>query len=211
MILGLTLARGGSKGLPRKNIRMCAGKPLIAWTIEAARKANLLDNYLVSTEDVEIAMVAQQYGAMVVPRPEVLSSGEANRWDVLKYYVSQLPDVKAVVLLQATSPIRRDGLIDECISEFRTNGYDSLATGFQHHDAPYPDNRGLNRQELGPRFFDDGNIYIWSRECIETNAKQDAGKKFAMKVLSRQENIDINDEFDLWIAEKILEGFAHRI
>jgi CMP-N,N'-diacetyllegionaminic acid synthase len=204
VILGITLARGGSKGLPRKNIAMCAGKPLIAWTIEHAKKSGLLGNYIVSTDDVEIAIVVQQCGATVLPRPDSLSTGEVNRWDVLKYYVNLLPDVTSVCLLQATSPIRSEGLIDDCIREFVNKGATSLATGFWHHDQQYPENRGKNRQEMQPRFFDDGNVYIWRRDLIEKHDKQDAGEKPILRVNNKLASIDINDREDLWMAERVL-------
>ncbi len=204
MILGITLARGGSKGLPRKNIKMCAGKPLIVWTIERALESALLDRYFVSTDDTEIAAVSQEHKALVIPRPERLSGGNINRWDVLKFHLLQFPEASAVVLLQPTSPIRHKGLIDDCIREFLDGGYDSLATGFWHHDSPYPENRGTNRQEMTPRFFDDGNIYIWRSELIRDCPKQEAGEKPCLRVAQKWESIDINDEIDLWLTERIL-------
>lgn len=206
MILGITPARGGSRGLKRKNIRECAGKPLLVWTIDAAEKSKMLGHYIVSTEDAEIAEVAQLNGAVVHPRPSALAESKANRWDVLKYHLKQFPDVTALVLLQATSPVRHDGLIDECINKFLAGGYDSYVTGYYDHGIPYPDNQGLNRQILGNKFFDDGNVYIWKREVIEAHEKQHPGKQWGYKITSREENIDINNEFDLWIAERVLNA-----
>ena len=111
MILGVIPARGGSKGIPRKNIRMIAGKPLIAWTIEAALKAKLLDRLVVSTEDREIARIAGDRGAEVIGRPAELASDEATTLSVLQHALSVI-DAQAVVLLQATSAVLDDGLID---------------------------------------------------------------------------------------------------
>lgn len=204
MILGITPARGGSKGLPMKNIRMCAGKPLLAWTIEAVLGSELLDRYIVSTDSPEVAAVAQEQGVAVHSRPPLLAADDVNRWDVLKYHISEFPEASIIVLLQATSPIRRPGLIDECIREFLDTGCDSLATGYYFHGVPYPENRGQNRQILGTKFFDNGNVYIWKRELIEQNMKQHAGNHYRMKELTRQEDIDINTENDLVIAEGLL-------
>jgi CMP-N-acetylneuraminic acid synthetase len=205
MILGVTLARGGSKGLPRKNIRQCAGKPLIAWTIEAALNAALLDAYVVSTEDNEIANIAKKHGATVARRPLHLAGGEVNRWTVMQDLTNNFPAAHVIVLLQATSPVRSSGLIDDCIRQYLDDQLDSLATGFYHHDSPYPENRGQNRQEMARRFFDDGNIYIWSRSLLETYPWQHAGQRAGIRITTELENIDINTAFDLWVAERILE------
>ena len=129
MILGITPARGGSKGLPGKNIKTIAAKPLIAWTIDAAKKSRLLDRYIVSTEDKEIAEISRKFAAEVLERPFELATDEALTLSVLQHAIKQIP-CDIIVLLQATSPIRKPGLIDECIKEFIDNKYDSLATGF---------------------------------------------------------------------------------
>src|SRR5260370_29576016 len=107
-ILGITPARGGSKGLPKKNIRLIAGKPLLAWSIEAARDSKLLDRYVVSTESAEIANVAREHGAEVVDRPAELATDEASTMSVLQHALTQVP-ADVVVVLQATCPIRRPG------------------------------------------------------------------------------------------------------
>ena len=80
MILGVIPARGGSKGIPGKNIRPLLGKPLIAWSIEAARNAKLLDRFVVSTEDAGIAEVARRFGAEVVDRPADLAADDTPPW-----------------------------------------------------------------------------------------------------------------------------------
>ena len=129
MILGITPARGGSKGIPRKNIKVLSGKPLIAWTIEAAKESKKIDRYVVSTEDEEIAEISRKCGADVIARPQELATDETTTISVIQHAIEQIP-CDVVVLLQATSPIRRPRLIDECVREFKDNDYDSLATGF---------------------------------------------------------------------------------
>lgn len=205
MILGVTLARGGSKGIPKKNIAPCAGKPLIAWTIEAAQNSRLLERYIVSTDDEDIATEVNQHGVELALRPKCLSGDTVNRWDVLKDIVRKIP-YPTIVLLQATSPIRKPGRIDECIQTFLDGNYDSLATGLNLFDRPYPENRGKNRQQITPWFFDDGNVYIWKRELIECNQYQEAGEKYAIIETEPAEHIDINNQFDLWLAEQILNA-----
>ena len=201
-VLGITPARGSSKAIPRKNIKDISGKPLIAWTIEAANESKMIDRYVVSTEDKEIAEISREYGADVIERPSELATDEATTLSVLQHAVEKIP-CDSIVLLQATSPIRRGGLIDECIREFIDNEYDSLATGFTCKYVEYGKNN-LRRQDIEGFFYDDGNIYVTKEDLIERGERY--GKKVGRKVISRWENIEIDDEFDFWIAEKILQA-----
>lgn len=201
MILGITPARGGSKGIPRKNIKMIAGKPLLAWTIETAKKSKLIDRYVVSTEDEEIARVARDCGAEVLKRPPEFATDEADTLDVLKHALEEIP-CDILVLLQATSPIRKVGLIDECIKEFIEGGYDSLATGFMCKYAEYGKN-DLRRQDINGFFYDDGNVYVIKADLVRKGDRY--GKKIARKFISRSEGIEIDDDFDFWVAGKILQ------
>jgi CMP-N-acetylneuraminic acid synthetase len=202
MILGITPARGGSKGISGKNIKDISGIPLIAWTIESAKKSKLLGKYVVSTEDKEIAGMAKQYGAEILNRPMELATDEATTLSVLQHVIEKIP-CDSVVLLQATSPIRRDGLIDECIKEFIDNEYDSLATGFTCKYIEYGKNNS-RRQDIEGFFYDDGNIYVIRADLIERG--ESFGKKVGRKVISRWENIEIDDEFDFWLAEQALRS-----
>jgi CMP-N-acetylneuraminic acid synthetase len=201
MILGIIPARGGSKGVPRKNIKEVAGKPLITWTIEAAKESEMIDRYVVSTEDKEIADISREYGAGVIERPPELATDEASTLCVLQHLVENIP-CDIVVLLQATSPTRRPGLIDECVKEFKDNDYDSLATGFICDYIEYGKNQ-LRRQDIEGFFYDDGNVYVIKADIIKNGDR--CGKKIGRKVISRWENVEIDDEFDFWLAEQILK------
>ena len=200
-ILGITPARGGSKTIPRKNIDDISGKPLIAWTIEAAKESGMIDRYVVSTEDKEIAEIVREYGVEVLSRPSALATDEATTISVLQHVVEQIP-CEIIVLLQATSPIRRQGLVDECIKEFISNDYDSLATGFICDYIEYGKNQ-LRRQDIEGFFYDDGNVYVIKADIIKKGDR--CGKKIGRKVISRWENVEIDDEFDFWLAEQILK------
>ncbi len=130
-VLAIIPARGGSKGVPRKNVRLLAGKPLIAHTIEQALSSSLVNRTIVSTEDAEIADVARQSGAEVVWRPEELAAdtsvSEAALLHVLDHLVlheGYTPDV--VVFLQCTSPVRRPGDIDAAVEKLVREQGDSL-------------------------------------------------------------------------------------
>ena len=200
-IMGLIPARGGSKGVPKKNIRMICGKPLIAWTIERAFQSELLDTVVVSTDDEEIAETAKYYGAEVLMRPAYLATDTASTQDVMVHALQQKP-ADILVLLQPTSPCRSNGLIDVCIREFIQNGYDSLATGFCCDYIEYGKNL-LPRQQIKGFFYDDGNVYVIRAENILKGDRY--GKKIGRKYISRYENAEIDDMYDFWLLEKILE------
>ncbi len=201
MILGITPARGGSKGVPRKNIRILAGKPLIAWTIEAGKASRLLDRHVVSTEDPEIAQVTRRWTGEFIHRPHHLASDEATTLSVLQQVLTQIP-AEIVVLLQATSPIREPGLIDRCIERFLETKADSLATGFLCKSVEYGKNT-LRRQELPGLFCDDGNVYVIRASLIQQGDRY--GTRIERMFTDREQNLEIDDEFDFWLAEKVLQ------
>ncbi len=201
MVLGLIPARGGSKGITNKNIKMIYGKPLIAWTIERALQSHLLDKVIVSTDSEVIAAAAKEYGVDVMIRPAELATDTASTQDVMYYTLQKMP-ADILVLLQPTSPCRSKGLIDECIHEFIINDYDSLATGFMCNYKEYGSNT-LPRQQIKGFFYDDGNIYVIRADQILRGDRY--GKKIGRKLISRYENAEIDDMFDFWVLEKILE------
>lgn len=132
-IIGLIPARGGSKGIPGKNIAPCAGRPLLAYTAESARQAKHLDRVILSTDDMAIADVGKALG-LEVPfvRPVELSSDSASSLAVMSHALawlqSQGETVEAIVLLQPTSPFRRSEHIDEAVERFRVTGADTLVS-----------------------------------------------------------------------------------
>ncbi|MBO6178028.1 MAG: acylneuraminate cytidylyltransferase family protein [Selenomonadaceae bacterium] len=200
MILGLIPARGGSKGVPRKNIKIINGKPLIVWTIEKAKKSKLIDKIVVSTDDEEIGRVAMEYGVEVLKRPKELANDTASTQDVMVHALEHFP-ADTLVLLQPTSPCRSEGLIDECIEEFRSGDYDSLATGFMCDYKEYGSNN-LPRQQIQGFFYDDGNVYVIKAKNILAGDRY--GKRIGRKFISRFENAEIDDMFDFWLLEQIL-------
>ncbi len=201
MILGVIPARGGSKGIKKKNIRPIAGKPLIAWTIEAACESKLLDRIVVSTEDAEIANVAREWGAEVIDRPEDLATDTATTLSVLQDLLAKVP-ADIVVLLQCTSPVRTPGLIDTCIRKYLESGADAVATGYMCNLFEWG-TYSARRQELKEFFHDDGNVYVINVENIR-NGNLFAGKRETI-IVSRECTFEIDDEFDFWINEQILK------
>lgn len=204
MIIGITPARGGSKTIPKKNIKEIYGKPLIAWTIEVAKKSKLLDRYLVSTEDREIAEIAKKYGAEVIDRPKKLAG---DRVDTLPVIQDVLKKIKAadddiIVLLQCTSPVRDEGLIDYCIKRFLDSKADYLATGFICKLLEWG-KYTQRRQDLKGFFHDDGNVYVSKAGLVKRGDPPSQKKERVL--ISREQNFEIDDQFDFWLNEQILK------
>jgi CMP-N,N'-diacetyllegionaminic acid synthase len=200
MILGVIPARGGSKGIPKKNIKPICGKPLIVWSMEAAMQSKHLDRFIVSTEDAEIAGISHSFGVEVIDRPADLATDTATTLAVLQDLLTKI-DADIVVLLQCTSPVRTPGLIDQCIEKFRKSGADALATGYLC-DLFEWGTYSARRQELQPFFHDDGNVYIIKAKNI-INGDLFAGKRETL-IVDRECSFEIDDDFDFWINDHIL-------
>lgn len=137
-VLGLIPARGGSKGIPRKNVKRIAGKPLIAWSIEAALRSRSLDAVVVSTEDAEIAAVAREWGAQVpFLRPAEFAQDDSPGIDPVLHALEQLPEFDAVLLLQPTSPLRTTEDIDACIELAQVQASPSAVSVSEPTKHPY--------------------------------------------------------------------------
>lgn len=184
--LALVNARGGSKGVPRKNVRVLAGQPLIAWSIKAALSAARITSVVVSTDDTEIAEVARSYGARVpFSRPDHLASDTALQIDVVRHAVATLEGAgetyDAIVILQPTCPLRRAEDIDGALALLEDSGADSVISvcdvGGRHPRTYYlsesggrlsplmsSDHRGVLRQNFEPTFWRNGAIYAMKRD-----------------------------------------------
>lgn len=224
-ILAVIPARGGSRGIPRKNIRFLAGKPLIAWTIEAALAASRLSRVIVSTEDNEIAEIASRYGAEVpFSRPPELAEDDSTTLAVLQHVIAWLvgtegyrPD--AVMTLQPTSPLRTQRHIEQAISLFEADPKaDSLVSciGVPHifhprsvmiedqsgYLRPYLDDpHPTRRQDKEAVFARNGAaVYITRTECIDRFV---FGGNLLAYPMSEELSLDIDSEADFAVAEDI--------
>lgn len=200
MILGFIPARGGSKGIQKKNIKSIAGKPLLSWTIEAAKKSDLLDKIVVSSEDKDILEISHKCGADILVRPPELATDNSPIIKTLQHAVSVYP-CDLVVLLQPTSPIRDDGLIDFCIQYYNEQSVDSVATGFMCKFKRYTTNT-KRRQDINGFFYDNGSVYVINAKLIKKGKL--FGKYYGKVYTSKEQNVEIDDEFDFWLAEQIL-------
>jgi len=209
-------ARGGSKGIPRKNIKELCGKPLIAHIIETALNVGELDRVIVSTEDNEIAATAKKYGAEVpFSRPEELTEDETPTLPVLQHAVKYLeekenykPDI--VVLLYATSPLLRAERVSEALRMLKEGGFDSVLSVVEDrghywiedadkYERLYP--KVLkNRQLTKPLFKETGAIYLCRRELLMEKHTMLGGKIGFLK-MEKDETIDIDEPLDFEITE----------
>ena len=173
-VLGLIPARGGSKGIPRKNVKPLCGKPLIAYTIEAALRSRLLTEVMVSSDDDEVIAIAKDFGAMVpFKRPAELATDRASQLDVIRHAVSTLEQsghgpYDALVLLQPTTPLRLAEDIDDAIEKLITTNVDCvfsvcLASELPHYMYILDGDRPralLNNGKIETRRQDYEEIYI---------------------------------------------------
>ncbi len=215
-------ARGGSKGLSRKNLRLLGGLPLVVHSIRAALEATSIDMVAVSTEDEEIARIAARHGAQVVARPGKLASDVAQNDAVFRHALQTIrspghPEDLAV-LLQPTSPLRRASDIDGCVELFRRSGAATALTVCEvdvhpgkclllHEGLVEPftsdDDMEARRQDMVPAFRQNGAVYVVGAENFLIHGRFFL-KPCAAYRMSRRDSIDIDDALDLEFAEMIL-------
>lgn len=221
-VLGIIPARGGSKGLPRKNIRAMNGKPLIAYSIEAALTSKYINYVTVSTEDDEIAKVSANSGAEIIARPPVLATDEAKSIDVVLNVLDTVendgssPDL--VVLLQPTSPLRTSGDIDRAIEISIDNDYAPVISAMETPHSPYwcftiadgilaPifDERYLQmrRQDLPMTYMPNGAIYVAKPAFLRTR-KSFLSSETRPYIMPPDRSVDIDTETDFLICEALI-------
>ncbi len=229
-ILALIPARGGSKRLPRKNIKPLGDKPLIAWSIEAALESKHLEDVVVSTEDDEIANVASQYGAQVpFKRPYMLSLDSTSTMDVILHTIETLEsegkEYKYLLLLQPTSPLRSNQDIDNIIELMMKKEADSIISVCESEHSPLWSNRlpkdhSMDNflpkkaesisQELPTYYRLNGSIYLAKIDQLKKRRSFFMPNSFAY-IMPQSRSVDIDSELDFKLAEilvndrKILE------
>lgn len=220
-------ARGGSKGLPRKNIRVLAGKPLIAYAIDAARSSAMIDRVFVSTDDTEIADVARQCGADVpFMRPAELSRDDSSEWLAWQHAVRELEvvlphrAVDVLVSVPTTAPLRAVQDVDRCIETLLASDADIVITVTPARRSPYfnmvtldderarlviePADGAVHRRQDAPLVYDITTAaYAVRRDYLLSATHLLQGKVRAV-VVPESRALDIDSEMDLRIAEFIL-------
>jgi CMP-N,N'-diacetyllegionaminic acid synthase len=226
-VLGIIPARGGSKGIPGKNIKPLQGKPLLSYTVESAKEASGLTRVILSSDDQEIIRVARQIG-LEVPfvRPAELASDTSPTLPVilheLDFFSQQGETFDAVCLLQATNPFRRSGMIDEAIQKFTETKADAVISvlpvphEFNPHWVFESDSQGMlsiatgekkiisRRQDLPSSYFRDGAIYL-TRTSVLMDQRSLYGEKLAFILGDKDRYVNLDTLEDWEKAERLVK------
>lgn len=232
-ILGVITARGGSKGIPRKNIKELKGQPLIAYTIKTAQESGIFDRIILSTDDAEIADVAKKYGVEVpFMRPAELARDDTPHLPVLQHAISSLKDIEgcypdAVMLLQPTAPLRQIRHIKEAVDLFLKSGADSVVsvTETPGHFSPYwavveesdgwarlffngePVFKRITRRQNFPQktYHHNGAIYLFKTDLLFSEPEPSFyGDKMAVYPMEEKYSINIDSPADWLLAERMM-------
>lgn len=228
-VLAILPARGGSKGLPRKNVRLIAGKPLIAYSVEAARRSPLVNRVIVSTDDEEIAAVARDFGADVpFMRPAELATDLAPTEPVLQHALAYVEEtegqpVDIVLFLQPTDIFRRDDIVHRVVARLIEDpSLDTVFPGFPTHKN-YWRRQGDGWVKLaadikyGPRQHRE---HLYKEEtgiaCASRAAVIRAGRRVGDKVdiVPYPEDavfIDVESEFTAWLADRVIGEWGYKV
>jgi len=223
-ILGFIPARGGSKGVYKKNIRLVNGKPMIAYSIENALNSKNIDRVIVSTDNAEIADVSRQYGAVVIPRPKKISGDASPTYDAIVHAIDWLEhrdeQFDIVVVIEPTSPLRKDSDLDDAITVFvnHITTADSLVSlGEIHLENPFLAKKVedgyvkpliqsrksfTQRQQLPQLYFPYGVIYISKIKSLK-KYKTFYQKRTIPYFIERWQNYEVDDFYDYLCVDQI--------
>jgi CMP-N-acetylneuraminic acid synthetase len=225
-ILGIITARGGSKGIPKKNLRKVSGVPLIEYTINTAKKSKKITRLIVSTDNPEIIKLTKKLGVEVpFRRPAKYARDNSLSVDVINHALQFLknnegysPDI--VIILQPTSPLRNSSNIDKSVNLLIKSQASSVVGVFPMKQYPFkaflvdkkncliPFTKNLNkysqRQNIPSFFYPTGSLYTFWTKTLLTH-KNIYGKKIKPIVVSKEESIDVDEPFDLFLVEMLLK------
>ncbi len=216
-VITIIPARGGSKGVPRKNIRIFSGKPLIVYSIEHALNTPSIDAVYVSTDDADIADISRVAGAKVIDRPADLSGDTATTESAIEHLLSVIEDKpNIVVLLQATSPLRPENAVQEALDKFMTGDFDSLLSISPSHrffwkvdgdtaEAEYDFANRPRRQDIEPediRYIENGSVYIFTYNHF-MEKKNRLGGKIGYVIFPEEYGGEIDTLTDFIMLESI--------
>ncbi len=224
--IGIIPARGGSKGLPGKNTRLLCGRPLIAYTIEAALKSRALQRVFVSTDSVDIEQVSRAAGAEVIRHPPELSSDESSTTPVVAWDLAYLEglgvEADIVVVMRATTPLRSSDDIDAAVILLTMSGIsDSVVSVTETYAHPVrlkrilPDGHienafsgegqcPIRRQELEQFFVRNGGLYVARRDVVTPHSLW--GQHCLAYVMPPERGVNINTDFDFRVAELLMHA-----
>ena len=206
-------ARGGSKGIPRKNMLNCAGKPLLQWSVDAAKASKLVDYVVVSSDDDDILLAAELYGAIPQHRSAEASNATAQIEEGLIEFIDSWSgaDIKALVILQPTSPQREGWQIDEAINLLSQT--DSVVGVVSSHSLQWKEHSAARpmfdraarprRQDMDEVYEECGSLYVTTPHILKFTGVR-AGGRVALYVMRESDRYQIDSPFDLAVVEGIL-------
>ena len=219
-IVSIIPARGGSKGIPNKNIKDINGQPLISYNIEASIKSNI-DETWISTDDDVISNISSKYGAKVLKRPEYLADDNASSDDVLLHFAENV-EFDILVFLQCTSPLTTFEDINGAIKLLNTCEFDSVLSVCDNHGGwlcggftweiigkqaspDYDINNRPRRQDCTPSFRENGAIYVTTRDALLKSKCRISGD-IGLYIMPRQRSFEIDEPEDLIEIRKFLNA-----
>ena len=216
-VVALIPARGGSKGIPRKNLAPLAGRPLLAWTVGAALASPTVTRTIVSTDDEEIAHAAEELGAEVLARPPDLAADETPMRDAIVHALEELPGTEVLVLLQPTSPLRRAEHVDAAVELLLESGADSVVSVVE---VPHRYRPGSLMALAGDRLVALADAHYGTRQEKPVVYARNGPAVLVLRpdrigvdlyggdcrpyVMEQRDSIDIDEPFDLELAELLL-------
>lgn len=215
-VICLILARGGSKGVPRKNVKILGDKPLIAHSITSAQNSQYVDKIYVSTEDSEIKKISLDYNAKIIDRPVDLAQDNSNYIDAVQHLITNLPSSfknPIIILLETTLPLRKIDDIDNCINLF-DESIDCVASVSEVKITPvymYKENNGFlekydsstiatNRQQMEKLFSYNGSILVTTLNFLQNQKQVVFGGKMKYYLMDEKSSFDIDTPTDFEIC-----------
>jgi CMP-N,N'-diacetyllegionaminic acid synthase len=226
-ILGVVPARGGSKGVPRKNVRLLGGQPLVLHTLDTARASDSLDELVVSTEDDAIAAIVRSAGVKVVDRPMELARDTTPSAPVISHALRTVEEelsvrFEAVMTLQPTAPFRAVEDIERSVELLRTNDCDSVVSVVRvldkHparvkritegvlRDFCVPGDEAKRRQDLEPAYVPNGAVYLTRRDAVNRGTLR-GDTQYAL-IMPPERSVNIDEELDFLLAEAVVKRRA---
>ncbi|XP_053318970.1 N-acylneuraminate cytidylyltransferase [Spea bombifrons] len=221
-LAALVLARGGSKGIPHKNIKKLAGKPLIGWVLRAALDSRSFDSVWVSTDSDEIEKVAKDFGAQVHRRCADVSKDTTSSLETIQEFLKYHPEVDIVGNIQATSPCLHPDDLTKVVDMIRKDGFDSVFSVVRHHLFRWRDvskTGGVTaaenfnpacrprRQDWSGELYENGSFYFATKDLITRGYLQ--GGRMAYYEMKPEHSVDIDVDLDWPIAEQRVKRFGY--
>lgn len=218
-------ARGGSKGIPRKNLLELCGKPLVAWSIEQARRAGGIDQVWVSSDSEEILDVATRYGGRPVRRPDAISGDGASSEAAWLHALDEIErtgvTLDAVVGMQATSPLREPADLEKALRAFWDQRYDSMLSCSEIRDyfvwrhgsdgqpvsVSYDYRNRLPRQAIQRHYLENGSFYIFTPELLRRTGNR-LGGRIGLYAMERYKMFQIDTEDDVILCQAIMRAYG---